>query len=267
LAFNLYKSDEAMSGNDHCQPNEGTHARFPSQTQWTLLIQPAADLASPEARGALNLLCQTYWFPVYAFLRSERIDSHRAKDLTQGFFLHLLEDNLIRQAHREKGRFRTFLLACLRNYLKDEWRKEQALKRGGQAEILSIDDTEAEEKYQRLPVTEPASEATFDRTWAATVIERATERLRLDYARRGRSDVFEVMKGCLTGEVLPDSYAGLSAKLGMTRETFEVNLTRLRKAFGQAARHVVAESVAPSQINEEIKYLVAAWSAYLTAKP
>jgi RNA polymerase sigma factor (sigma-70 family) len=255
-----------MNRSENLQPDDGTHARFPSQTQWTMLIRPAADPSSPKAQEALNQLCRVYWFPVYAFIRSERIETHQAKDLTQGFFVHLLEGNLIQQASREKGRFRTFLLACLRNFMNDQWRHEQAIKRGGGAMVVSIDDTEAEEKYQQLPANQPAPDIAFDRTWAATVIEQAMQRLKQTYADRGRLDVFEATKGCLSGEVSPDTYPGLAAKLGMSKETFEVNLSRFRKAFGGLVRRVIAETVEPAEINGEIKYLLAAWSAWLNEK-
>jgi RNA polymerase sigma factor (sigma-70 family) len=256
-----------MSGHETFQPGNGTHARFPSQTQWTALIQPAADHSSPEAQAALNQLCQNYWFPVYAFIRSERIDSHRAKDLTQGFFVHLLAGNLIRQANREKGRFRTFLLACLRHFLHDQWRQENAIKRGGNVTVLSLDDADAEAKYQQLPLVEPAPETAFDRTWAATVIEQAMRRLRQSYAEGGKAELFDAVQGCLSGALSPAAYPEVSARLGMTKETFEVNLSRFRKAFGGAVRSVIAETVDPAEINEEIKYLMAAWAAYLNAKP
>jgi len=256
-----------MNGTGDFQPGDGTHARFPSQTHWTTLIQPAADPSSPKAREALNQLCQTYWFPIYAFIRSERIESHHAKDLTQGFFVHLLEKNLIGQAARNQGRFRSFLLACLCNFMKDEWRRENTLKRGGSATILSIDEADAEDKYKQLPLLQPGPEIVFDRTWAATVIEQATKKLKQNYADRGRLDVFEAMKRCLTGELHPDSYAEHAAKLGISAGTFQTNLSRFKDGFGRAIRSVIAETVAPWEINEEIQYLLSAWSAYLNEKP
>jgi RNA polymerase sigma factor (sigma-70 family) len=256
-----------MNKNRDFQAGDGTHARFPSQTHWTTLIQPAADPSSPKAKEALNQLCQTYWFPVYAFIRSERIDSHHAKDLTQGFFVHLLENNLIGQVARDQGRFRSFLLACVRNFMNDEWRKENALKRGGSATILSMDEADAEERYKQLPMLQPGPEIVFDRSWAATVIEQATRKLQQNYADRGRLDVFEGMKRCLTGGLSPDAYPELAAKLGMTKETLEVNLSRFRKSFGGLVRNVIAETVDPAEINDEIQYLMSAWSAYLNEKP
>src|SRR6266436_5721868 len=116
---------------------QGTQAQF-QVTRWSLILQ-ASDTALPQAQEALGKLCQTYWFPLYAFIRREGIDSHQAKDLTQGFFLHLLKSKLIKQAERERGRFRSFLLTCLQNFMEDERRRQKAAKRGGRATTISID--------------------------------------------------------------------------------------------------------------------------------
>jgi RNA polymerase sigma-70 factor (ECF subfamily) len=256
-----------MNGNANLPPGSGTRARFPSQTQWTALIQPAADASSPEAQAALNQLCQAYWFPVYAFLRSQRMDSHQAKDLTQGFFLHLLEGRLIQQASRAKGRFRTFLLECLQNFMKDQWRKGHALKRGGGAAVFSIAEADAEEQYRQLPSVPPASAAVYDRTWAATVIAEALGRLEHTYADRGKPGLFATLRECLTGKLTPDAYPEVASRLGMSAETFQVNLTRFKKAFAEAVREAIAATVAPPDINDEIQHLMAAWSAYLREQP
>jgi len=200
-----------MSSSENWQSEDGTQARFPSHTQWTNLIRPAADSSSPEAQDALNRLCQIYWFPLYAFVRSQRIERAEAKDLVQEFFCHLLEKNLIARAKRGKGRFRTFLLGCLQNFMVDQWRQGRAIKRGGKAALLSSDDAEAEERLQNLLKSPPAPEATFDRTWAATVMNEALSRLKHCYAKLGRVSVFEAMKGCVSGELSPDAYPGLCA--------------------------------------------------------
>jgi|WetSurMetagenome_2_1015567.scaffolds.fasta_scaffold339480_1 RNA polymerase sigma factor (sigma-70 family) len=249
-----------MNSGEDFQSGDGTHARFPSQTHWTTLIQPAADPSSPKAQEALNQLCQTYWFPIYAFIRSERIDSHHAKDLTQGFFIHLLEKNLIGQVARDEGRFRSFLLACLRNFMKDEWRKENAQKRGGGAAILSIDETDAEDKYHQLPALQPGPEIVFDRTWASTAIEQAMQRLKQTYADRERLAAYESLKDCLNGKLSPENYSEAARKLGMTKQTFEVNLSRFKDAFGKSVRSVIAETVAPADLEDEIRYLLSVWA-------
>jgi RNA polymerase sigma factor (sigma-70 family) len=238
----------------------GTHARFPSQTHWTL-IAAVGDSSSPEAQAALNQLCQTYWFPIYAFIRREGNDSHKAKDLTQSFFVHLLRKNLIQKSDREKGRFRSFLCAALKNFLIDDIRAEKRDR-----DSVPIPD-EAEAEYRHLPVHEPDPAKLFDRTWAGTVIKQATKRLKQAYADKGRLEAYEAMKDCLSGELAPDAYPELAAQLGMSKETLEVNLFRFKKAFGRLVRNVIAETVDPSEINQEIQYLMSAWSAYLSEKP
>jgi RNA polymerase sigma-70 factor (ECF subfamily) len=241
---------------------QGGSPRFQA-TQWTR-IAAASGSSSSEAKEALNQLCQTYWFPLYAFIRGKGLDSHKAQDLTQGFFLHLLESDLIKKADPRQGRFRSFLLTSLIHFLEDERRREQAKKRGGAVTIVSIDETEAEQKYGLLPAHEPATAKAFDGTWAATVIDQVHGKLRESYANRARLEVYESLKQCLTGALLPDSYTEVAAKLGMTRETFEVNLTRFRAAFGESIRAVIGQTVAdPDEIDDEIKYLMAAWAGHL----
>lgn len=255
-----------MNGSGHSQRDDGTDAEFPYRTEWTALVYPATG-ASQEAKEALDRLCRMYWFPLYAYVRRERIECHQAKDLIQSFFMHLFESNALKQANRERGRFRTFLRSCLRNFMKDQWRKEMSLKRGGNASVFSINDTEAEKKYLKLPSVDPAPESTYDRIWAATVIEQAMKNLKQAYSERGKLELFEALKGFLSGQLPSNAYAELSSKLGITKEALEVNLSRFRKAFGVMVRNVIAETVAPSQINDEIQYLMEAWSAYLREKP
>ena len=245
---------------------DAARCRF-SQTQWTEIIDRAADPSSAAVDEALNRLCQGYWFPVYAFIRSQRVDSDRAKDLTQGFFIHFLERKLVRKVDREKGRFRTFLLACLRNYLTDEARREGAQKRGGKMVVVPIDEDDAEERYGALPATDPAPEVLFDKMWAASVIEQARQNLEHDYERRGRGKMFRAMQGCLNGSLLPSDYPQRAADLGMSKGTFETNLCRLREAFGVKVRAAVSETVNADEVADEIKYLMAAWAAHLNDIP
>jgi DNA-directed RNA polymerase specialized sigma24 family protein len=236
-----------------------THAQFQS-THWSLVLQ-AGKTSHPGGYDALSKLCQTYWFPLYAFIRREGTDSHRAKDLTQGFFLHLLQGKLIKQAKREKGRFRSFLLTCLTNFKKDEWRKEKAAKRGGKGTIFSIDEIEAEEKYRHLPVKEPDATKTFDRAWAATVIEQVMQNLKQAYTAKGKIDLYEVLKRSLTGGLSPDSYAREAFRLEMTKETFQVHLSRFKDAFGEIVRSEISKIVdRPAEIDDEIRYLMSAWT-------
>jgi len=260
-----YKPAKAMNGHEDFQPGDGTHARFPSQTHWTLIVT-AGDSSSPEAKEALEHLCRIYWPPLYAFIRLQGNDRDHAKDLTQGFFFHLLKGNLIKQADRKKGRFRTFLLGCLKNFMADQRRYQVAGRRDVRMELFSIDDAEVEEKLRSLLKVEPPPVVAFDVKWAATVFEQALGQVKKDYAKRNRLNVFEVLKGCLSGELAPDSYPEHAAKLGMSNGTFQTNLSRFKDKRDRAVRDVIADTVAPSEINDEIKYLMAVWAAYLKEK-
>src|SRR5947209_11153639 len=170
-------------------------------------------------------------------------DSHKAKDLTQLFFLHLLEKELIKKVDQHHGRFRNYVLAVLENLLHDEHRREKSVKAGGGIDFVSINENEAEEKYRQLPAHYPDPARAFDGTWAATAIEKVTNRLKQSYAPKGRVQVFEGLKGCLTGQLEPASYPEVASKLGMTKETFETNLSRFKTAFGKLVCSVIAETV------------------------
>jgi len=247
-----------MAPDQESAAGQGTHAQF-QPTHWSLVLQ-AGDTSVPQAQDALGKLCQTYWFPLYAFIRREGIDSHQAKDLTQGFFLHLLESKLLKQAERERGRFRSFLLTCLENFMRDQWRREKAAKRGGKSITISINEDEAEEMYRNMPIQEPDPARRFDRAWAATVINQVLENLQQAYAARGKSNLYEVLKQSLTGGLVPSSYAEAAAKLGMTKELLQVNLSRFKDAFGKTVRGEISQVVdSPAEIDDEIKYLMAAW--------
>jgi RNA polymerase sigma-70 factor (ECF subfamily) len=157
------------------------------------------------------------------------------------------------------------LLACLTNFSRDQLRKEGAKKRGGGAIIFSIDENEAEERYGDLPANEPDSANQFDRAWAATVAEKAKSSLKDTHLARGKPEVYEALEGCLTGELAPDSYSAVADKLGMTRETLHTNVSRFRTAFGRCLRNEVAKIVSsPADIDDEIRYLMAAWAGHLT---
>jgi RNA polymerase sigma-70 factor (ECF subfamily) len=254
----------------HSEPNAGSEAGTRAQfqpTHWSIVLQ-AADTSTPQAQEALNELCRIYWFPLYAYIRMREPDRHRAKDLTQGFFLYLMQRQIIKRADRRDGRFRSFLLACLQNFLTSEWRKEQAEKRGGRAMVFSIDETEAEEKYGQLPAQEPDPAIRFDRAWAVTLIEHAKANLERTYKERGRPEVYDALSPCLSGELPPDFSSVVPAKLGMTLDAFRVNLFRFREAFGDSVRSEVSKIVAaPEEIDAEIRHLMTAWAGYLQEGP
>ena len=249
-----------MDSSHQGSAGSGSQAQFPT-TRWTHIFE-AGGPNSAGAREALNELCRGYWSPVYAYLRRKGIDSHQAKDLAQSFFVHLLEIEFHKVADPNKGRFRSFLLAALNNFLKDDWRSRNARKRGGVVQIVSIDENEAEERYDQLPRQEPDATRIYDRAWAGTVIEHAKARLKESFARRRRLAVYEALAPFLAREPDPAKYAELAGRLKMTRENLQVALSRMNDTFGQCLREEIARIVeTPAEIEDEIRYLLSAWSA------
>jgi RNA polymerase sigma factor (sigma-70 family) len=240
---------------NHPKAVQNTQAQF-NPTQWTVVL--AAGGSSPEAQEGLNQLCQTYWYPLYAFVRRQGHDSHAAKDLTQSFFVHLLENDLVKKVDRRKGRFRSFLLTSLSNFMRDEWRKEQAVMRGGGRKTISIDEIEAEEKYRMLPAHQPDSAQVFDRSWAVTVVENAKQKLKQEYATQ--ESVFTALEPYLSGESSRGFYAELAKALNKDENAIGVLLHRMRKDFGRLLLEVISQTVAdPSEVEDELRYLMEAW--------
>jgi RNA polymerase sigma-70 factor (ECF subfamily) len=237
-----------------------TDARF-TETHWTTVLAAAAGgCQSPQAQQALARLCESYWYPLYAFIRRRGYGPHDAQDLTQGFFVHLFEHDTLQRVDREKGRFRSFLLAALQRYLANERDKAQTLKRGGAVELVSWDEAQAQAMYSAEPSDNTTPERLFERRWAGALIERVIERLRQDYAARGRAEVHAALCPWLTGEIESGVYAELAARLRTNESSAKVALHRLRRRFGELLRHEVAHTVAyAADIDEEIRHLFAAW--------
>jgi len=231
-----------------------------STTHWSeVLAAGNGDCAS--AAIALEQLCGKYWYPIYAFIRRRGWDSHEAEDLTQAFFAHLLEKEGFKKADRQKGKFRSFLLAALTNFLNNEWDKRQTLKRGGRRQIISLDAATAETQYRHEPVDLATPEKLFERRWALTLIEHVLSRLKQEYAAGGKSTLFAELEPFITGEITAGSYAALASSLAMEEGSVRVALTRLRRRFGELLRSEIAYTVAsPEEVDEEIRQLFAAIS-------
>jgi RNA polymerase sigma-70 factor (ECF subfamily) len=163
-------------------------------TRWTLVMASAQD-QSPSGRAAVAALCQIYWYPVYAFARRRGYSPHDAQDLTQGFFLDILEHRALSRVDRLQGKFRSFLLACFQNYLSHEIERSRRLKRGGQCEVISLDLETAENRYRYEPVDYLTAEKIFEARWAFTLLEHAMTVLREEYVARGKESVFDVLRG------------------------------------------------------------------------
>jgi RNA polymerase sigma-70 factor (ECF subfamily) len=231
------------------------HAGFPA-TQWSMILQ-AGGPSSPPTRAALEKLCEAYWPPLYAFLRRNGSDPHEAKDFVQGFLARLLERNDLESVTPERGRFRSYLLAGLRNYLISDARRMGALKRGGTAPFLSLETADAEGGYAGMALGELSPDEAFDRRWAETVLERAVEALRQEHAAKGKGEVFDVLRPALAGDA-PSSHAQWARQLGMTQGAVTVAVHRLRGRLRELVRLDVAQTVdSPAAVEEEMRNLLA----------
>ena len=212
---------------------------------------------SPAATEALEKLCRSYWYPIYAEVRRRGFVFHDAQDLTQEFFTCLLRRNTFAAARQDKGRFRSYLIGALNYFLTDQWRGERAERRGGGASVLSLDDPEqAEKRYLNEPASHLTPERTFDARWALTLMNRAFERLRDEHITARKSELFEHLKPFLAVESSEDGYSVPAAALGMSTSHVAVAVHRLRQRFRECVRGEVADTVAnPAEVDEEMRHL------------
>ena len=225
-------------------------------THWSVILA-AGDAASPKSAEALEKLCRTYWFPLYAYVRRAGRSPEDAQDLTQAFFEHFLENNVVRRADRQRGRFRSFLLTSMRNFLSHEWRRSRAEKRGGGQSLFAWDELCAESRYQPEPASELTPDEVFDQRWALTLFQQALVRLREELAAAGRKEQFERLKDFLSAEVGEGAYAELATRLGLSRNGVAVAVHRLRQRYGQIVRDEIAQTVAsPAEVEDELRNLI-----------
>ena len=243
---------------DRTQSGSVAGERRFATTQWTLVVA-AGDRRQPEADAALATLCERYWYPVYAFVRRRGYQPAESQDLTQEFFAKLLEKEYLRSADRERGRFRTFLLTAVSRFLSKETERAAAQKRGGGHKPLSLDFSDADGRYRLEPADHATPEALFERRWALTLLDGAIERLRADYARKGKRELFERLRPCLIAGADDADYPELAAELKMSPGALKVALHRLRRRFGAALKdEIVATVSGPEEVEDEIGRLLAA---------
>ncbi len=211
-------------------------------TRWSVVLT-AGRGAGSDSQRALEELCETYWYPLYAYVRRRGHRAEDAQDLTQAFFARLLEKNAVGAADPRRGRFRAFLLASLKNFLANEWNRERAQKRGGGCSVLSLDFTAADARFVREPRDELTPERAYERSWALAVLERALAGLEREHAERGRQRLFERLKDTLVAGGLRVPYRELAEDLDMTEGAVKVAVHRLRTAFREALRREVSETV------------------------
>jgi RNA polymerase sigma-70 factor (ECF subfamily) len=227
-------------------------------THWSVVLT-AQDPAAPESSAALETLCRTYWYPVYAFVRRQGQHPHDAQDLTQEFFARLLQKDYLRSVAREKGRFRTFLIVALKRFMANEWDRARALKRGGGEAPLSLDTSLAETRYQQEPAASSDADSVYDRRWALTLLDQAMIRLRQEYEADGKGADFDQLKSFLTVDHADIGYGTIAARLGISEGAARVAVHRLRKRFREVFREQIAQTVSsPAEIDEEVAHLVAA---------
>lgn len=227
-------------------------------THWTVILA-AGSPDSSRYREALETLCRTYWYPLYAYLRRCGYERHTAEDRTQGFFTGLLEKGWLRHADRHRGRFRSFLLTSLKHFVADEWDREKARKRGGMASLLSLDVKGAETRYALEPTDNLTPELAFQKSWALTVLDLAMIRLRTEHRDAGKGHLFECLKGYLSQERAAVSYGEVATELGMTEGAVKVAVYRLRRRYRDLVRSEVAQTVSgPDEVDDEIQALFTA---------
>jgi RNA polymerase sigma-70 factor (ECF subfamily) len=225
-------------------------------TSWTQVLA-ARDAPSSESRQALESLCRTYWYPLYTFVRRQGEGPDDARDLTQAYFALLLEKGYLEDFDPARGRFRVFLMASIRNFLSKERERARAWKRGGQAEIVSLDAKDVEGRYRLEPVDQLTPEQVFERRWALTLLERVLDRLGQELAAAGREKEFERLKGFLTGEQPKVPYRDVAAELGTSEGAVKTSVHRLRQRFGALLREAIAETVAsPNEVDDEVRHLL-----------
>jgi RNA polymerase sigma-70 factor (ECF subfamily) len=209
-----------------------------------------------RAHDALAKLCQTYWHPLYAYVRRRGYSSEDAQDLTQGFFAHLLECNAVATVNPQKGRFRSFLLASLNHFLSDEWDKARAQKRGA-GKVISLDTQSAETWLSQQPSEKLTPEKAFELRWAITLLEQVYRRLEEEHGQQGKGELFQALRTTLAGPGNAAPYAELAARLGMNEGAVKVAVHRLRQRYRALLRETIAETVgSQAEVEEELRYLL-----------
>ena len=242
-----------MSDSDAAEMRRSaTEARF-EPTHWSLILPPG-DRGELAAQEALEQLCRIYWPPLYAFLRKQGRSPDDAKDLTQGFFVHILSNDRLHNVHPAKGKFRNWLLACIKNYVHNEWDKEQ--RRGGGKVHVPIVLSNPEETVHCEPSDQNDPVRAFERQWASTLLSQVLDRLKQQCAADGRSEIFETLRPFLTDEAERGDYAPAAEKLKMNNGAVRAAATRLRQDYRKLLRVEVGRTVtSTAEINEEIQYL------------
>jgi RNA polymerase sigma factor (sigma-70 family) len=241
---------------------EPAHSQAFVPTRWTLVLRARGD--APEARTALNELCETYYEPVLRFLQREGRDEDNARELAQDFFTRILTRGGFSQADPDRGRFRSYLLGALKHFLADQRKREQRLKRGGGAIAASFDSGDAAGELPSREVADAsflAPDLVFDREWALAVMARALEQVQKEFAAAAKDQQFAVLKPWLVGEVPSLSQADAARQLGLSEGAVKVGIHRLRKRFRDGVRAEISQTLRdPALVDVELRHLIQALS-------
>jgi|SRR5665213_413385 len=224
-------------------------------THWSV-VSAAGNCDTTHSRAALEQLCQAYWYPLYAYVRRRGHSPEDAEDLTQEFFARLLENKWVGRADRQKGRFRSFLLSAMNHFLRDEWDRARAQKRGGGVKAAPLQLDTAETRYGHEAADTVTPEQNYERRWALALLEQVVYRLRAEYEQSGRVELFAALHPCLVGDRTAQPYAELAANLGVSEGTVKSAVHRLRSRYRELLRHEIAQTVAePGEVDEELRHL------------
>ena len=228
-----------------------------SPTHWSVVLT-ATGADTTRARAALEKLCRTYWYPLYAYVRRRGHSPEDAQDLTQEFFARLLERNWLHRADPQRGKFRSFLLSSMNHFLSDEWDKARAQKRGGGAAPVPLQLDTAETRYGHEPAGGDSPEQNYERRWVLALLEEVLRRLRVEYEQSGRAELFGALHPCLVGSGSNQPYAELAAQLGLSEGAVKVAVHRLRQRYRQLLHDEIAQTVGePGEAEEELRHLFA----------
>jgi RNA polymerase sigma-70 factor (ECF subfamily) len=237
-------------------PSLPSHRAF-ATTQWSVVISAGRD-SSPGSREALAALCQTYWAPLYAYVRRRVPDVNEAQDLTQAFFAELLDKNYVGQAEQQRGQFRAFLITAFKHFLSREWEKRKAQKRGGGKAPIPLDFRSVDSSIRIEPAGGLTAEQLYDREWAITLLGRIMEKLEAEFQQGGKAEQFQELKGFLIGGRSGQTYAEAAERLQMSEEAARKAASRMRQRYRELLRNEIADTVSgPEEVEAEIGKLFA----------
>jgi RNA polymerase sigma factor (sigma-70 family) len=243
-----------LESSQHAQP---AGSGF-NTTHWSVVLM-AGQGDSPQASTALENLCRTYWYPLYAYARRQGHSPPDGEDLTQQFFAGFLQKKYFGLANPDRGRFRSFLLASFKHFLANEYHRSHAAKRGGGARVISLDVADTEERYRHEPASETTPDRLFDRTWVITLLEKVMKDLQQEYFHAGKGKLFGTLEVFLSGGKAEITYTEIGTELQMSESAIKMAVSRLRHRYGERLRSEIAHTVAgPAAVEEELRHLLGA---------